>query len=95
MNFFAIFLLIFGIILLLHNLGIIASGVWTIFWNIFWPGVIILIAIKLLIHRKKWRHSDRRPCGWCPFGKSSEEESKNPRYSNAESRRITNQAVFW
>lgn len=73
---FGTFLLIFGIIFLLNNLGFITSGVWDTFWAIFWPSVIIFMAINILIPKKRWRSRTRRMCRWCPFGESSKEKAE-------------------
>ena len=36
---------------LLSNLGIISAE----FWEIFWPTVVILLGLKLLMGPRKWR----------------------------------------
>lgn len=71
---FGVLLLIFGVILLLSNLGLITGGVWSTFWDIFWPSVIIVMAVNLLIPKKIRKDRSGRICYWCPFGKSSEEK---------------------
>jgi len=75
---FGILLLIFGIIFLLNNLGLITSGVWDTFWAIFWPSVIIFIAINILLPKKRWKSRTGRICCWCPFDESSEKKTGEP-----------------
>ncbi len=64
-----IILIITGIIFLLKNLGVISIAV----WSVIWPGILIVIGVRLLFRRqpwwsdwagykewKKWRKCDRK-----------------------------------
>ena len=44
-------LIIFGVLLILQNLGIIPKGV----WEFFWPLVLILVGINL-VWPGRWNH---------------------------------------
>jgi len=54
--FFAVFLIILGLFLLLDGLGIIVGGS---FWGLFWAVVFISLGIRLLMKRGKCPI-----CGW-------------------------------
>lgn len=45
-------ILIIGVLFLLENLGVITSGV----WSIFWPLLLIAIGLWLIFKRKHWMH---------------------------------------
>ena len=51
MIFFGSLLILLGGFWLLSNLGIISAE----FWEIFWPTVVILLGLKLLMGPRKWR----------------------------------------
>jgi len=44
--------IIIGAFYLLRNLGIISADL----WSVFWPTIIIIIGIRLLIRTKRWDH---------------------------------------
>ena len=50
MIFFGSLLILLGGFWLLSNLGIISAE----FWEVFWPTVIILLGIKMLMAPGKW-----------------------------------------
>lgn len=56
--FMGLIVLLIGLIFLLKNLGIITTG----FWTIFWPVIVILIGINMLLGRRWW-HWWGWPCG--------------------------------
>ncbi|MGQ9707570.1 MAG: LiaI-LiaF-like domain-containing protein [bacterium] len=43
-------LIIIGVAFLLKNLGVISTGA----WNIIWPGLLIVIGLRLLFKREPW-----------------------------------------
>jgi len=45
---FGIFLLFFGVILLLQNLGVLAWGLWRELWR-FWPVLVIGLGFRVLL----------------------------------------------
>ena len=46
---FGLVVLVIGALLLLNNLGIVSSDVWRHFWQFFWPVLLILIGIRIII----------------------------------------------
>lgn len=51
MIFFGSLLILLGGFWLLSNLGIISAE----FWDIFWPTIVIILGIKLLLGPYKWK----------------------------------------
>jgi len=49
--FFGTLLITIGVLFLLKNLGIITTEL----WDVFWPIVLIVLGIKLIIGPRKWR----------------------------------------
>ena len=51
---FGLFLIAFGTLFLLQNLGFITADI----WGIFWPALIIAFGVSLVFGKKKKHH-------WC------------------------------
>lgn len=48
----ALFLIFFGILLLLNNLGIVDWTIWGEFWK-FWPLILVLIGIEMILGKSR------------------------------------------
>jgi predicted membrane protein len=62
-----IVIIIFGVLLLLQNLGFITYNI----WGLFWPLVLIVIGLKIAT-KKGGRHN------WCYFCKQEEKKEEKP-----------------
>ena len=57
MIFVGTFFIVMGVFFLLRNLGIISGEL----WDVFWPSVLIILGIKLILGSGKWRKRWRQP----------------------------------
>ncbi|MDP3964752.1 MAG: DUF5668 domain-containing protein [bacterium] len=67
----ALLIIALGIIFLLRNLGVVTVG----FWNLFWPGIVIVMGLTLILKRQRhrahwWDFFDNQSSGdWERWGK--------------------------
>jgi hypothetical protein len=66
-----IVIIIFGVLLLLQNLGFITYNI----WGLFWPLVLIAIGLKFTMKKGGHHHWD---CDWCCGHKGGEKKEEKP-----------------